>query len=100
MAKQEIGVLPDWGKVEFHPFPAQPWENVLKGASSKGRDLVRSLLCYESSKRLSAAEVCGEIQRPRTFHDDLIIFPGSWASVLLQPIIMRQSSMNCGIGRG
>ncbi|KAJ5618875.1 hypothetical protein N7510_002859 [Penicillium lagena] len=55
----EIGVLPDWGKVEFHPLPAQPWENVLKGASSKGRDLVRSLLCYESRERLSAAEALG-----------------------------------------
>ncbi|KAJ5771383.1 uncharacterized protein N7511_003434 [Penicillium nucicola] len=50
----EVAVLPDWGKVEFHSFPAQPWEEVLPGASSNGRDLVRQLLCYESGDRLSA----------------------------------------------
>ncbi|KAJ5578346.1 uncharacterized protein N7459_007310 [Penicillium hispanicum] len=52
----EIHVLPDWGKVEFHPFPAQSWDTILPGASSNGRDLARRLLCYESSQRTAAAE--------------------------------------------
>ncbi|KAJ5798803.1 uncharacterized protein N7503_006308 [Penicillium pulvis] len=51
-----VHVLPDWGKVEFHPFAAQSWDDILPGASSKGRDLVRQLVCYESSQRLSADE--------------------------------------------
>ncbi|KAJ5658710.1 uncharacterized protein N7484_002359 [Penicillium longicatenatum] len=51
-----VHVLPDWGKVEFHPFAAQSWDEILPGASSKGRDLVRQLVCYESSQRLSADE--------------------------------------------
>ncbi|KAJ5985965.1 hypothetical protein N7522_013161 [Penicillium canescens] len=51
----EVNVLPDWGKVEFHSFPAQSWEDILPGASSNGRDLVQRLLCYESRDRLSAA---------------------------------------------
>ncbi|KAJ5917383.1 hypothetical protein N7466_010937 [Penicillium verhagenii] len=51
-----VHVLPDWGKVEFHPFAAQSWDDILPGASSKGRDLVQQLVCYESSQRLSADE--------------------------------------------
>lgn len=50
-------MLPDWGKVEFHSFPAQSWETILRGASSNGRDLISHLLLYESQERLSAAEV-------------------------------------------
>ncbi|CAG7994554.1 unnamed protein product [Penicillium olsonii] len=50
----EVSVLPDWGKVEFHKFPPQAWEDILPGVSSKGRDLVSHLLCYESSQRPSA----------------------------------------------
>lgn len=56
--EQEVQVLPDWGKVEFYSFPTQSWEDILPGASSNGRDLVSHLLCYESSARLSATEVC------------------------------------------
>ncbi|CAI7623480.1 unnamed protein product [Penicillium bialowiezense] len=52
----EVATLPDWGKVEFHEFPTQAWEDILPGASSNGRDLVSRLLCYESSRRPSAAE--------------------------------------------
>ncbi|KAJ5793728.1 hypothetical protein N7457_000327 [Penicillium paradoxum] len=50
----EVRELPDWGKVEFHSFPPQSWEDILPGASSKGRDLVNQLLRYETSERLSA----------------------------------------------
>ncbi|KAJ5711328.1 hypothetical protein N7488_005484 [Penicillium malachiteum] len=35
-------------------IPTQPWDDILPGASSKGRDLVRQMVCYESSQRLSA----------------------------------------------
>lgn len=48
--------LPDWGKIEFKKYPARPWEDILKGASSNGRDLVSKLVVYESSARISAAE--------------------------------------------
>ncbi|KAJ5682546.1 hypothetical protein N7462_005711 [Penicillium macrosclerotiorum] len=52
----EVSQLPDWGKVEFHHFPARPWDEILPGVSSRGRDLARGLLCYQSSQRLSADE--------------------------------------------
>lgn len=54
---QEVQLLPDWGKVEFHAFSPQSWDEILPGASSNGRDLARQLLCYESKERLSAEEV-------------------------------------------
>ncbi|KAL4815610.1 kinase-like domain-containing protein [Aspergillus spinulosporus] len=48
--------LPDWGKIEFYKYPAKPWDEVLQGSSSNGRDLVSKLVLYESGQRLSAAE--------------------------------------------
>ncbi|KAH8698562.1 putative cell division protein kinase [Talaromyces proteolyticus] len=53
----ESARLPDWGKFEFHKYPAKPWEEILKGASSHSRDLVSQLICYESSSRLTALQV-------------------------------------------
>ncbi|CAG8111367.1 unnamed protein product [Penicillium salamii] len=58
----EVTVLPDWGKVEFHHFPPQAWEDILPAASSNGRDLVARLLCYESSLRPTAIEVFNQTQ--------------------------------------
>jgi hypothetical protein len=57
---QETAKLPDWGKVEFYEYPGKPWEEILKGASSRGRDLTSRLVRYESKSRLSAAEVRNE----------------------------------------
>lgn len=44
--------------MEFYEYPAKPWEEILKGAPSKGRHLASKLVRYESSQRLSAEEVC------------------------------------------
>ncbi|KAL6235975.1 hypothetical protein BDW75DRAFT_126474 [Aspergillus navahoensis] len=52
----ETEKLPDWGKIEFYKYPAKPWDEVLQGASSNGRDLVSKLVLYESGQRLCAAE--------------------------------------------
>ncbi|PLB35068.1 putative cell division protein kinase (Ctk1) [Aspergillus candidus] len=52
----ETKLLPDWDKVHFYKYPAKKWDDTLPGASSKGRDLVSLLVCYESDQRLSAAE--------------------------------------------
>ncbi|KOC12694.1 hypothetical protein AFCA_007228 [Aspergillus flavus] len=52
----ETEKLPDWGKVEFYRYPAKSWDDILRGASSKGRDLVSQLVRYESSQRISATE--------------------------------------------
>lgn len=49
--------MPDWGKIEFYKYPGQSWDEMLKGASSNGRDLVSHLVKYESSERYSATEV-------------------------------------------
>ncbi|KKA19017.1 Cdk2 interacts with cyclins A [Rasamsonia emersonii CBS 393.64] len=55
----ETSKLPDWGKVEFHEYPGKPWEEILKGAPSRGRDLTSQLIRFESKTRLSAAELYG-----------------------------------------
>ncbi|KAL1969486.1 hypothetical protein VTN77DRAFT_8924 [Rasamsonia byssochlamydoides] len=52
----ETAKLPDWGKVQFQEYPAKPWEEILKGASTKARDLTSKLVRYASKERLSAAE--------------------------------------------
>ncbi|PWY77548.1 cell division protein kinase [Aspergillus heteromorphus CBS 117.55] len=52
----ETQSLPDWGKFQFYEYPPKPWDDVLKGASTKSRDLVSKLVVYESSQRLSAEE--------------------------------------------
>ena len=54
---QESARLPDWGKIEFQQYAGRPWEEIVQGSSSNGRDLVSKLVVYESRDRLSAAEV-------------------------------------------
>ncbi|KAJ5091480.1 hypothetical protein NUU61_006350 [Penicillium alfredii] len=80
----EVRVLPDWGKVEFHPLPARSWEDILPGVSSTSRDLVQRLLRYESSARLSAAEVCDVIWWASDGISHSNHFPGATTSIFFQ----------------
>lgn len=41
----------------FHEYPARPWAEILPRVSEDARDLVKSLLRYESAERLSAKSV-------------------------------------------
>ncbi|KAL8973860.1 MAG: hypothetical protein Q9197_001895 [Variospora fuerteventurae] len=52
----EARTFSDWGKMAFHEYPAKPWEEILPQAEEEARDLVRRLVTYESSDRMSAAE--------------------------------------------
>lgn len=53
----EAKELPDWGKMTFVDFPGMSWEEILPNATMEGRELVRGLVRYQSSERLSADEV-------------------------------------------
>lgn len=53
----EAKEMPDWGKMHFTKYAGKEWEDILPGADEKGRDLVRSLVRFESGRRLSAIEV-------------------------------------------
>lgn len=53
----EAKEMPDWGKMHFVQYPGNTWEEILPDVSVEGRDLVRSLVQFESSERLSAEEV-------------------------------------------
>lgn len=41
----------------FHQYPAKPWGEILPRAGEEARDLVGRLVTYQSSDRMSAAEV-------------------------------------------
>ena len=47
----------DWGKMQFVEFPGRTWEEILPGADEVARDFVGKLVRYQSSERLTAAEV-------------------------------------------
>lgn len=49
--------FPDWGKMNFMRYPAKPWRDILPGADPDSVEMVSRLVKYESSSRLSAAEV-------------------------------------------
>jgi len=42
----------------YQEFPGKSWEELLPDASEEARDLVKKLVCFESGKRATAAEVC------------------------------------------
>lgn len=50
-------MYPDWGKMRFKDFEAQPWQDLLPGASDAGIDFIKRTVCYESTHRLTAEEV-------------------------------------------
>ncbi|KAF2640200.1 kinase-like protein [Massarina eburnea CBS 473.64] len=52
----EAANFSDWGKVQFHEYPPQPWSGLLSGVSDVARDLVSKLVRYESGTRLCAEE--------------------------------------------
>jgi cyclin-dependent kinase len=47
---------PDWQKMTFKTFPGESWESILPGASDVARAFVSRTVCFESTKRLTAAE--------------------------------------------
>lgn len=47
----------DWGKMQFVDFAGRTWEEILPGADEAARDFVGKLVKYQSSERLTAAEV-------------------------------------------
>jgi len=55
--KQEAAGFRDWGKVQFYEYPSQDWSVLLPSLSEQERDLVGSLVKYESGSRMSASKV-------------------------------------------
>lgn len=55
--EQEAASFRDWGKVQFYEYPAQDWSVLLPTLSEPERDLVGSLVRYESGMRTSASKV-------------------------------------------
>ncbi|KAI9736652.1 MAG: hypothetical protein M1834_000856 [Cirrosporium novae-zelandiae] len=53
----EAAEFPAWGKMQFYEYSAKSWEELVPGSTKDERDLVSKLVRYQSSDRLSAAEV-------------------------------------------
>ncbi|KAI9710544.1 MAG: hypothetical protein M1820_002680 [Bogoriella megaspora] len=53
----EAKTFPDWGKMEFYEFETKSWEMLLLGVEKGARDLVASLVRFESGERARAEEV-------------------------------------------
>ncbi|CAO2654129.1 Nn.00g108620.m01.CDS01 [Neocucurbitaria sp. VM-36] len=53
----EAARFPDWGKVQFHEYPAQTWSALLPNVSEIEQDLVSQLIKYESGARTNASKV-------------------------------------------
>ena len=47
---------PDWGKMRFQQYPAQPWSQILDSANEPLIDFVKNSVTYESTRRMTAAE--------------------------------------------
>lgn len=53
----EAANMPDWGKMNFTKYPPKSWEDILPDAEESARELLGSLVVYESASRLSAEDV-------------------------------------------
>ena len=55
----ETKELPDWNKMSFVQFPGKAWDEILPDVDGQVRDLVSQLVRYQSTERMSAAEMVG-----------------------------------------
>lgn len=56
---KEVISLPDWNKMTFVDFPGKAWDVILPNASTEAKGLVSRLVRYQSTERMSAADVAG-----------------------------------------
>jgi cyclin-dependent kinase len=54
-------MMPDWGKMDYHQHQPKPWEEIAPDIPADARDLVSKLVCYSSSRRLSAHSVRSQL---------------------------------------
>lgn len=53
----ELTTLPDYNKITFPYHKSVPWEHLIPDGPADAVDLVKRILLYNSSKRLTAKEV-------------------------------------------
>lgn len=57
----ELTSLPDYNKITFPYHKGTTWESLIQDAPPEAVDLIRQILIYNSSKRLTAEQVIYEI---------------------------------------
>lgn len=53
----ELASLPDYNKITFPYHKGIVWERIIPDAQSSAISLIKNILLYDSSKRLTASEV-------------------------------------------
>lgn len=53
----ELSTLPDYNKITFPYNKGTTWENIVQDADPEAIELIKQILIYNSSNRLSAKEV-------------------------------------------
>lgn len=53
----ELTSLPDYNKISFPYNKGTTWESIIQDAQPEATDLIRQILIYNSSKRLTAEQV-------------------------------------------
>ncbi|KAF1848599.1 Mo25-domain-containing protein [Cucurbitaria berberidis CBS 394.84] len=61
--------FPDWGKVQFHEYPAQNWSALLPTLSESEQDIVSQLVRYESGARLTASKQKSNLELTRSIKE-------------------------------
>lgn len=69
--------MPDWGKMNYHQHQAKDWKEIVPGIPAEARDLVAKLVCYSSSRRLSAHSV----RHVRLCGSELLIRSRPWSTL-------------------
>lgn len=90
-ASQEITKLPDWGKMTFVEYPAQPWDAILPNASETAIELVMNLVVYESTRRLKACDVSRRFFPEKPGKANLLL-SGALSRSLLVPTAFQAES--------
>ena len=74
----ELSTLPDYNKITFPYHKGTLWEQVIPDAEPEAIDLVKNILLYNSSKRLTANEVyqysCSVVHFPKSRKMTKLIF--------------------------
>ncbi|KAF3420140.1 hypothetical protein E2986_09117 [Frieseomelitta varia] len=64
----DLSILPDYNKITFPYHKGIVWEKIIEDTEPEAVDLISKILIYNSSKRLSADEVCNAALCHAYFH--------------------------------
>lgn len=88
----ELTTLPDYNKITFPYHKATSWENIVQDAQPEAIDLIRQILIYNSSRRLTPKQVKHNCFFFRTYC--LNVIKKIVAGVVSQILLLQTVSVN------